>query len=202
MSPVRIKICGIKDIDTALAAVEAGADALGFVFAPSSRRITKEKAKEIIRVLPPFIDRVGVFVNASPEEVEETADFCGLTSIQLSGDEPPDYYVPARYKLIRGFRIGNTSLSFNFNEFHCDAFLFDSFQPGSYGGTGQTFNWEILKSVAIPKPVILAGGLNINNVRTAITKVRPYGVDVSSGVETNGKKDPSKIKEFVQLVKK
>lgn len=202
MSLVKVKICGITDIAAALAAVEAGADALGFVFAPSSRRITKEKAKEIINVLPPFVDRVGVFVNSPPTEVEATADFCGLTTIQLSGDEPPDYRLPTRFKLIRGFRVGNASLPLNLNEYQADAFLFDTFQPGVYGGTGKIFNWEVLSSIDILKPVILAGGLDINNIQKAITTVRPYGVDVSSGVETDGHKDPEKIEKFIKLAKK
>lgn len=201
MSLVKVKICGIMDVAIALAAVEAGADALGFVFAPSPRRITKEKAKEIIKALPPFVDRVGVFVNSPPKEVEEIADFCGLTTIQLSGDEPPDYFLPARFKLIRGFRIRNTLLSLNLNEYHGDAFLFDTFQPGLYGGTGETFNWDVLKDIDVPKPVILAGGLNVNNIREAIATARPYAVDVSSGVETNGQKDPTKIKEFIKMAK-
>ncbi|HHW06021.1 MAG TPA: phosphoribosylanthranilate isomerase [Clostridia bacterium] len=201
MSGVKVKICGITDPEAALAAAEAGADAVGFVFAPSSRRVTKEKAKEIIAMLPPYVDKVGVFVNAPPREVEEIAEFCRLTTIQLSGDEPPDYPVPVRYKLIRGFRVREGILLSDLARYRADAFLFDTYRPGCYGGTGEAFNWDVLRKIPSPKPVILAGGLNAGNVQQAIMTVRPYGVDVSSGVETGGRKDAAKIKEFIKLAK-
>lgn len=201
MTTVKVKICGLRDAASALAAVEAGADAVGFVFAPSLRRISKEKAREIIKILPPFVERVGVFVNMPPWEVTEIADFCGLTTIQLSGEEPPDYPLPDRYKVIRGFRLGGERLPGNLSQYRGDAFLFDTYRPGCYGGTGQAFNWDLLKKIHSPKPVILAGGLNAGNVQEAILAVRPYGVDVSSGVESNGQKDAAKIKEFVKLAK-
>ena len=198
---VKVKICGITEVEAALAAVAAGADALGFVFAPSRRRVTKEKAKEIIEMLPPFVDRVGVFVNMPPREVAEIAEFCGLTTIQLSGDEPPDYPVPERYKVIKTFHLREDILLPDLDRYRADAFLFDTYRPGCYGGTGETFNWESLQKIASPKPVILAGGLNPVNVQQAILTVRPYGVDVSSGVESNGRKDAAKIKEFVKRAK-
>jgi len=198
---LRVKICGISDIPSALAAVEAGADAIGFVFAPSRRRVNPETAKEISAKLPPFVARVGVFVNTAPTVIKNIADYCGLTSIQLSGDEPPGYAVDSPLPVIRALRVGNGKTVPKLDNYKCHAFLFDTYREGSYGGTGATFDWNILKNAACPGPVILAGGLNASNVRRAALAVRPYAVDVSGGVETNGKKDLQKIKEFITLAK-
>ncbi|SFG24785.1 phosphoribosylanthranilate isomerase [Desulfotomaculum arcticum] len=198
---VKVKICGITGVDMALAAVEAGADALGFVFAPSRRRVQPETARAIIAQLPPFVARVGVFVNSPPGEIEQIARHCGLTAVQLSGDEPPGYALDLALPIIRSLRVGNGKPVPDLNGFKDDAFLFDTYCDKSYGGTGKTFDWSLLENIACPKPVILAGGLNPFNVREAVRTVRPYAVDVSGGVETNGQKDAQKIKEFITLAK-
>ncbi|WP_027364575.1 phosphoribosylanthranilate isomerase [Desulfotruncus alcoholivorax] len=198
---VKVKICGITGADTALAAVEAGADALGFVFAPSRRRIQPEAARAIIAQLPPFVARVGVFVNSSPAEIEQIARYCGLTAVQLSGDEPPGYSLNLSLPVIRSLRVGNGKPVPGLNGFRADAFLFDTYCEKSYGGTGKTFDWSLLENMACPKPLLLAGGLNPFNVREAVRTVRPYAVDVSGGVETDGQKDTQKIKEFIALAK-
>ena len=198
---VKVKICGITDVDIALAAVEAGADALGFVFAPSRRRVEPERAREIIAHLPPFIARVGVFVNSPPAEIEHIARYCGLTAVQLSGDEPPDYALDLFIPVIRSLRVGNGKPVPSLDGFRVDAFLFDTYCEQSYGGTGKTFDWSLLENIACPKPVLLAGGLNPSNVRKAVQTVKPYAVDVSGGVEKDGQKDVQKIKEFIALAK-
>lgn len=198
---VLVKICGITDTATALAAVDAGADALGFVFAPSRRRITPDVAREIIRRLPPFVGRVGVFVNTTPGEVAEIAAYCGLTAIQLSGDEPPGYQINSALPVIRSLRVGKGRAVPDLTIYRADAFLFDTFREGRYGGTGETFQWDILKDLVCPGPLILAGGLCSANIRQAVQTVNPYAVDVSGGVETDGRKDPQKIKEFIALAK-
>ncbi|SFQ95560.1 phosphoribosylanthranilate isomerase [Desulfoscipio geothermicus] len=198
---VRVKICGITDAATALAAVEAGADVLGFVFAPSRRRVTPEEARHITRQLPPFVGRVGVFVNALPAEVAAIAAFCGLTAVQLCGDEPPDYHIDIALPVIRALRVGRGRPAPELSGYRADAFLFDTYREGCYGGTGEVFDWSILQGMDCPKPLVLAGGLTAANVREAVRSVRPYAVDVSGGVETGGRKDVYKIQEFIAQAK-
>lgn len=198
---VRVKICGLTDHETALAAARAGADALGFVFAPSRRRVTPEQARSIIAGLPPFTARVGVFVNTPPGEVMEIAAYCGLTAVQLSGDEPPGCGTGWSLPVIRALRVGNGRPVPDLNRYHAAAFLFDTYREGSYGGTGEIFDWDILKELPTSVPLILAGGLNAANVREAVGRVKPYAVDVSGGVETGGRKDIKKIVEFIELAK-
>ena len=199
--PVRVKICGISDPEIALAAVEAGADALGFVFAPSRRQVTTGQARDIIETLPPFVARVGVFVNAAPTRVTEIALHCGLTAVQLSGDEPPGYDALLNIPIIRTLRVGNGRPLPDLKEYRAGAFLFDTYREGSYGGTGIAFDWSLLKKINCPGPLILAGGLDAANVREAVRLVRPYAIDVSGGVETGGRKDIQKIREFINLAK-
>ena len=198
---VKVKICGLTDVNTALAAVEAGADALGFVFAPSRRRVHPKTAREIIAQLPPLVARVGVFVNSPVAEVEDIAGYCGLTVVQLSGDEPPDYTLNISLPVIRTIRVGYGKTAADLNNFVADAFLFDTYCEKNYGGTGKTFDWSLLENVRCPKPMLLAGGLNPLNISEAVRKVKPYAVDVSGGVETDGQKDVQKIKQFISLAK-
>ncbi len=198
---VKVKICGICDPDTALAAAEAGADAVGLVFAPSRRRVTPEQARRITEILPSSVARVGVFVNASLREVALIAEYCGLTAVQLSGDEPPGYCLGLDLPVIRALRVGNGRPVPDLSKYNARAFLFDTYREGKYGGTGSTFDWELLKDINCPKPFILAGGLSAANVQEAIRTVRPYAVDVSGGVETGGHKDVLKITEFIRLAK-
>lgn len=198
---VRVKICGIKDIKTALAAVEAGADALGFVFAPGPRRVESDLVRSICSFLPPFVSRVGVFVNAPADLVEETALYCGLDTVQLHGDEPPGSYNSLKYKIIKAFRVTEAVPVEEINRHNCTAVLLDTYVPGTPGGTGSSFNWNLARHLSLSKPVILAGGLNPENVRQAVSTAGPYAVDVSSGVETGGKKDIQKIRLFIKRAK-
>lgn len=198
---VRVKICGIKDLETALAAVEAGADALGFVFAESPRRIAPDEAREISISLPPFITRVGVFVDAPAAEVKQLLDYCRLDVAQLHGSESPGYCRSLSLKTVKAFRVRDGNSLKAVNDYPVSAVLLDAFVPGVAGGTGESFNWEVVTQAGLKKPVILAGGLHPANVRQAVAAVGPYAVDVSSGVETDGKKDVEKIRLFTQRAK-
>lgn len=198
---VRVKICGICDLDTAMAATNAGADALGFVFAPSRRRISPDQAKKIIGRLPPFISKVGVFVNAAVEEVTGIAGYAGLDTIQLHGDEPPDFCRRLEgYQVIKSFPVADRPDTGLIKKYNVAAYLLDTMVPGARGGTGKRFNWGAAAGLDIG-PLILAGGLTPDNVREAVRTVRPYAVDVSSGVETLGLKDYRKIADFIRRAK-
>lgn len=208
---VRVKICGIRTLEEAQWACEAGADALGFVFHPLSKRaIEPERAREIIRRLPPFVARVGVFVDKTRREIEETAAACGLTAIQLHGRENPADYQNIRLPIIKALAPGDDLEQANFSQITAgwqgivQAVLLDSVQAGQFGGTGNALPWAepfIQKTVENIKasgfPVILAGGLKPDNVRQGISLILPYAVDVSSGVERLGRKDPELIKAFI-----
>jgi phosphoribosylanthranilate isomerase len=189
---VRVKICGITSSEDAHQAVEAGADALGFVFHGSSpRHLTGEQAASIIKGLPPFIQAVGLFVNAGIEYVNTTADFCRLDIVQLHGDEPPAYCELVTRRVIKAFRIKDINSLETIKYYRVAGMLLDAFSPKAYGGTGLTFNWEVAKAAGQYGPIILAGGLTAENVLQAVEEVNPYGVDVSSGVESSpGMKDP------------
>ena len=197
---VRVKICGICDWEIAHQAVEAGVDALGFVFAPSKRRISPEKAKQVCRKLPPFVSRVGVFVNPTLDEVKDIAVYVGLDTIQLHGDETPKFCNDLNYKVIKSLSVVDGNIPYISPEYRVDAFLLDTGIPGSFGGTGVAFDWQQASNFQAG-PLILAGGLNPENVQDAIEIAKPYAVDVSSGVETNGDKDALKIRDFIRRVK-
>jgi len=194
----RVKICGIKTSAAARAAVEAGANALGFVFAPSPRRVQPELAREIILSLPPFVTKVGVFVNEQRYIVEELATFCKLDVLQFHGNEPPEYCRRWSYQIIKGFGVGDGWEPGELKQYEVDAYLLDTKVPGLAGGTGKSFDWSRAREAKeLGKPVILAGGLNPGNVGEAIRLVRPFAVDVSSGVELDGEKDPGLIQKFM-----
>ena len=196
---MKVKICGITDMETAKRACEYGADALGFVFAESKRKITPGLAKEIIQELPANVLKIGVFVNESVEVIQKIADECGLTHVQLHGDE--DNYQIRRLNIpsIKSLGVTSESDMKNAQEYETDYILFDSPKEKFHGGNGKTFSWELLRDMPkeLRKKMILAGGLNALNIEEAIRTVRPYMVDVSSGVETEGKKDVEKIKQFI-----
>jgi len=210
----RVKICGITEESHALAAVEAGADFIGLVFAPSSRRITPAKAYEIASAVKKNSNTtkvVGIFVNAPQSMVNKVADFCGLDWIQLSGDESWEYCRDVIKPIIKAIPVEQqspeeiyTKLSAGGKLLSTQRFitLLDSQANGKYGGTGLTFDWEIAQQVARRFPVIIAGGLNSENVAQAIELVAPWGVDVSSGVEVNGIKSPAKIRAFIEAVRR
>jgi phosphoribosylanthranilate isomerase len=196
---VRVKICGITSLDDALVAVDAGADALGFVFyGKSPRYIPPQTASRIIIALPPFVQTVGLFVNCESGIVNELADSCGLDLVQLHGDEPPDYCNLIERRVIKALRVrGRDSLEMIGN-YKVSGILLDAYAPNAYGGTGKTFNWDIAREVADRFSIILAGGLTSDNVGEAVKSVRPYAVDVSSGVESApGIKDSDKVREFI-----
>lgn len=202
---VRIKICGITREDDALAAVRAGADALGFLFYPKSkRRISPEQARNIIRALPPLITVVGVFANERAETITAVRETCGLDAVQLHGDETPEFCRSLPGKTIKAFRLRNAETLAAAHAFSTDAWLFDGYSPNQRGGTGSPFNWEWIRQAApLPRPFFVAGGLTPANVGNCIKTVRPYAVDVSSGVEEEpGKKNADKMRRFVAAVRK
>lgn len=199
---MKVKICGITDIETALFAAEQGADAIGFVFAESKRRISVKKAKEIIKKIPTNVLKVGVFVNESRETVQEIVNETGLTAVQFHGDEPPHYCNSFSVKVIKAFSIANTADLTLIHDYDCEYVLLDSPKGNNRGGTGNKFDWELLNGFKSgKKKVILAGGLHPENVAEAIEMTSPFMVDVSTGVETEGKKDLIKIQMFIERAK-
>lgn len=199
---VKIKICGITNLKDALAALKYGANALGFVLVPSPRRINLIEARNIIKELPPFIATVAVVVNESKDNLNKIIKMGTFTALQLHGEEKPEIgkYLKNKIRVIKALRIKNEESLKNIHAYEdVDALLLDTFSPKSYGGSGQVFNWGVLKKIKnkIP-PIILSGGLNPNNIALAIKKVRPYAVDVCSGVEKYpGKKDYRLLRDFI-----
>ena len=200
---IRVKICGITNLEDALTAVEAGADALGFVFySASPRHIFPEQASEIICQLPPFIQTVGLFVNETTSVVNQTADRCGLDIIQLHGDESPAYCAGINRRVIKALRVRDIGCLGVMPDYQVSAFLLDAWSPATYGGTGRTFNWEIAAVASNRGRIILAGGLTPQNVAESIIKTKPYGVDVSSSIELKpGRKDAAKVRKFIRNAK-
>lgn len=197
---MKVKICGITDLKTAQSAINAGADAIGFVFAESKRRIEITEAKKIIESLPDSVLKIGVFVNETKETLESIYQEVGLTHLQLHGDETPEFCRSLSFPVIKALRVQLEKDVEKIAEYDCDYILVDS-PSGKYrGGNGTTFNWDLMVSKKIDN-LILAGGLTIENVIPASSVVKPKMVDVSSGVETNGKKDEEKIKSFIKKVK-
>jgi len=200
---MKVKICGITNLDDALQACSLGADALGFVFYDKSPRyVTQEAAREIIAALPPFVTTVGLFVNEQPQTIRALAGQCGLNVIQLHGDEEPEACDYAPYRTIKALRVKDAESLEEHTAYHAAALLLDAWSKDAYGGTGETFNWDLAATVARQRPVILAGGLTPENVGAAIAAVRPYAVDVSSGVErVPGIKDGRKLAAFIAAAK-
>ena len=199
----KVKICGIKNLQDAIFAADYGADAIGFVFAKSIRKVSKEKARAIVRKLPPFITTVGLFVNETAEDIEAACRFCGLDAIQLHGNEPPNILNKLKdFKTIKAFRIQNKKDINPIKKYKPNAILLDGYSENYMGGTGTSFDWKIVKKIKTSIPIIVAGGLTHLNVSQAIKIVNPYGVDVSSGVESEpGKKDKRLVKKFIDAVK-
>ncbi len=199
---VRVKICGITNIEDARAAAEFGADALGFVFCKGSPRyIPPDEARNIIKSLPPFITTVGVFVDEGADEIERVLRYASIDVAQLHGHEPPEACMIGR-RVIKAIRVKELSDLEPLRHYHVSAFLLDTYTPEYLGGTGQIFNWDIALDAKQFGRIILAGGLNVDNIEKAIRWVRPYAVDVSSGVEEEkGKKDHRKMKLFIERAK-
>jgi phosphoribosylanthranilate isomerase len=199
---VKVKICGITNLDDALAAVECGADALGFVFAPSLRQVTTEVAKEIADRLPPFIYRVGVFVNSDLRKVKQTMAYCHLDLAQLHGEEDPDYCAALFPRAIKVFTIKNMPSEKELRQYRVAAYMLDIDKGTAFKSSEQMRLWQLAHRLGEYRPVILAGGLTLSNVGEAIKIARPYAVDVSSGVESEpGKKDHDKMRAFLLAAK-
>jgi phosphoribosylanthranilate isomerase len=208
----KIKICGITEVAYAQAAIEAGADLIGVVLAPSPRKVTYEKAREIVAAVKKhYFPVVGVFVNMPASAVNIVADFCGLDWVQLSGDESWEYCQRIEKPVIKAVHItpdwdeekllahledGQKKLGDR-----SPIYLLDTFVEDKYGGTGQAFAWKIARRAAAEYPAIIAGGLQPENVGEVVSSLKPWGVDVSSGVESHGVKDVGKIKDFIQAVR-
>ncbi len=203
---VRVKICGITNSGDALLAAELGANALGFIFYKRSPRyVAPDKARHIIGQLPPFVATVGVFVDEDAGAVREIASLAGLDWLQLHGSESPDYCRSLGRRVIKGFRVKGDEIYAQISAYQgaVQAFLLDTYKPGTLGGTGETFDWELARQVNKCGPIILAGGLTPDNVAQAINIAQPSAVDVASGVEKEpGKKDPEKLRAFLAAVRK
>lgn len=199
----KVKICGIKTLSDAKFAVDYGTDAIGFVFAESIRNVSKEKARAIVQKLPPFVTTVGLFVDENAENIEAICRFCGLDAIQLHGNERPSLLNKLKdFKTIKAFRIRNEKDILPIKKYKPDAILLDGYSKNQMGGTGISFDWKIVRKIRTSIPIILAGGLTHLNVSQAIKIANPYGVDVSSGVESHpGKKDRKLIKKFIDAAK-
>lgn len=204
---VKVKVCGITNAEDARAAVEAGADALGFIFYQQSPRyVVPAVASRIIAELPPLIVTVGVFVNEGMATVRSIMDTCGLAMAQLHGDENASYCHELSRPSMKALRLKDRGSLLALAEYQgrggVRGFVLDTFSELAYGGTGQVTDWALAADVAKSARVLLAGGLTPDNVTEAIRTVHPYGVDVSSGVESApGKKDPAKVRAFLEAVR-
>jgi phosphoribosylanthranilate isomerase len=204
---IRVKICGITNMADAKAATDAGANSLGFNFYEKSlRRVVTADAAQIRSKLPKEVEAVGVFVNAKPADINSLRAFVRFDAAQLHGDETPDIVsrVASSVPVIKAFRVDASFSMKLFDQFPgVLAFLLDGMRLGQYGGTGQTTDWDFARRAASAHRIILSGGLKVENVGEAVRMVRPYGVDVASGLETKpGKKDHAKLKEFIEEVRR
>ena len=201
----QVKICGVTSVADALAAVDAGADMIGLMFYEKSpRHVSLAAAAELSRALPPFVLRVGVFVNPDESVVLQAITECGLNLLQFHGDEPSDFCTQFGVMSLKAFRIRDAESLRALENYQTDAFLLDAYAAGGLGGTGEKFNWDLaVQAQALGKPIFLAGGLTPENVGEAVKKVRPFAVDVSSGVETApGRKSAEKVRAFIQAVRR
>lgn len=200
----KIKICGITNHQDAQVAAGLGVDALGFVFYKASPRYVKPNlAKDIIAALPPFITTVGVFVDEEAEVIRQISHDCCLQVVQLHGHEPPDFCRGFKNKVIKAIRIKDKLSLIDIDKYPVDALLLDTYQTDKFGGTGEVFNWELASEAKKHARIILAGGLNPENIQQALKSVNPYAVDVSSGVEEEpGKKDADKLRDLVERVRR
>lgn len=198
-----IKICGLTNMGDALAAVSLGANALGFIFAPSPRQITPQVAMEICKEIPPFIWKVGVFVNADLREVIQIANYCGLTACQFHGEETPAYCAQVPWPVIKTIKIKGMESLQEIPQYKSTLFLLEGFHPERAGGAGITFPWGLALEIKGKINFILSGGLKPENVSEAISLLRPWGVDVCSGIEDKpGKKDINKMTQFIKEVRR
>ncbi len=202
--PVKIKICGFTNVEDALVAAEAGADALGFVFWEGSPRfVSVQRASEIIRQLPGWVLKTGVFVNPSEDLVLRAIGECGVNLLQFHGEEPPEFCLRFGVMTMKAFRVRDAASLNGLQEYATDAWLLDAYVAGKQGGSGEVFNWSLAKEAQLRgRPVFLAGGLTPMNVAEAIRQACPYGVDVASGVEAStGLKDHRKMRAFIKAAR-
>lgn len=198
----KVKICGLKEKEHVKAAVEAGADAIGFVFAASKREITIEQARELAKEVPPGVLKIGVFVNPTIQEIETAVREVPLDFVQYHGNETPEFIQSNSFPSIKALSVRSEEDIDVAKQFNTDFYLFDAPGTDYQGGSGLTFNWQLMQGHSIPQEkIILAGGLNPANVEDAIKRVNPYMVDVSSGVEIEGRKDSELIRAFIRAVK-
>lgn len=201
MIAVRVKICGVRRLAQALVAAEAGADAVGFNFwRPGRRYVPPEVARQIARALPPFVCKVGVFVDEDPDRVRDIAARVGLDALQLHGAESPEVCAGFDLPVIKGIKVRGPESVVGLGRYRVAGFLLDAHVPGEAGGTGRAFDWSLAARARDAGPIILSGGLTADNVQDAIRRVRPYAVDVATGVETDGEADPEKIRAFLARV--
>ena len=201
---VKIKICGLTRVEEALAAAEAGADAIGLMFyEPSPRCVDLETAAAIAAALPPFVSRVGVFVDPEEGRVREVLERCRIDRLQFHGEESPEFCRQFGLPVIKAVRVRDESALAELAAYDREAWLLDSYVKGVPGGTGEVFNWDLaVRAVALGRPVLLAGGLTPDNAAEAVRQVRPYGLDVSSGVEAApGRKDADKVRAFIRAAR-
>ncbi|MFQ5779528.1 MAG: phosphoribosylanthranilate isomerase [Nitrospiria bacterium] len=200
---MKVKICGLTNLEDALAAVEYGADAVGFIFAPESPRfVSDDVVGEIVSKLPPFVTTVGVFASGGEKDFQHAINACGIDLIQLHGSFPPETLRAFSERAIQVIRIQDARSLDEAVSAPVRVILLDTYRKGVLGGGGVPFDWEIAIQAKRLGKIILAGGLTPDNVREAIEKVRPYGVDVSSGVEMGpGRKDHKKLKRFIEAAK-
>lgn len=202
---VKVKFCGITNDQDAFRAVGLGVDALGFIFAPSPRKIDPDKARRIIHSLPPFVQTVGVFVNEIPDTIQDLMQYCGFQWIQLHGDEPPEICRKFTPHVIKAFQIKDESSLLKIDSYqgYVRSFLLDTYSKEKRGGTEKSFDWNLaLKCKEYGIPIILSGGLGPSNVESAISRVRPYAVDINSGIEdAPGQKSPILMKRLMETIK-
>ena len=198
---LRVKICGITNIEDALLAQELGADAIGFIFYQKSKRyVSPEIAESISKILSPFLMKIGVFVNEKIEEINNISTRVKLNAVQLHGEESPEVIDKINLPVIKSFRINNEFDFSILNKYKNVSFLLDSFSKDEYGGTGKTFNWDLIPN-EFKNKIILSGGISIDNVEEVIIKISPSAIDVSSSLEEYpGKKDHQKLKQFFEKV--
>ena len=199
----KVKICGLMEVQHVKAAVSAGADAIGFVFAPSKRLVTIAQAHELAKHVPEGILKIGVFVNPTAEELRAAVDGVPLDYVQYHGEETPAFICEQGYPAIKALSVRSAADVQAAAQYDVDYYLFDAPGTDFKGGSGHTFDWTLLEAAGIPKEkLVLAGGLKQENIREAVSLVAPFMVDVSSGVETDGVKDIEKIEGFLHIAKK
>lgn len=198
----KVKICGLSKPEHVQAAIEAGADAVGFVFAPSSREISIQQAQELAKLVPDFVMKIGVFVDAETEILQRTFEQVPLDYIQYHGDESPDFIRQTDLPSIKALSISDEEDVRRAASYEVDYFLFDTPGVEYRGGSGRAFDWSLLEHAGVPREkIILAGGLHEGNVQEAVRQVQPFMVDVSSGVEIGKQKDAGRIEAFIKTAK-